>query len=274
MILINGQQQDQISIRDRALHYGDGLFETFAVKDGEALAWDRHIARLQLGCERLAIDCPDISLLQTEATQLCENRRRGVLKLIISRGEGGRGYQPAQSAQTTRIFSLHDWPDYPVEYQQHGISATVCKLRLGHNPTLAGMKHLNRLEQVLLKQELSNTSFPEAIVLDLNGRVIEGTMSNVFLVKNGKLRSPDLIKAGVAGIIRGRILESAEALSLNREVGELTLDDVLDADEVFFCNSVAGIWPVAHINRTSYKVGPYSRRLQEQLIDENLIVMS
>lgn len=274
MILINGQQQDHISSRDRALHYGDGLFETFAVKDGEALAWDRHIARLQLGCERLAIDCPDISLLQTEATQLCENRRRGVLKLIISRGEGGRGYQPPQSTQTTRIFSLHDWPDYPLEYEQQGISATICNTRLGHNPTLAGMKHLNRLEQVLLRQELSTTSFPEAIVMDLDDWVIEGTMSNVFLVKDGKLRSPDLNKAGVAGIIRGRILESAETLGLSREVGGLSLDDVLDADEVFFCNSIAGIWPVARINQRSYKVGPYSRCLQQQLADENLIVMT
>lgn len=274
MILINGRQQDQISIRDRALHYGDGVFETFAVRDGEVLAWDRHIARLQLGCGRLAIECPDTSLLRSEATRLLDKRRRGVLKLIISRGEGGRGYQPPQPAQTTRVFSLHEWPDYPVEYAQHGINATICNMRLGHNPVLAGMKHLNRLEQVLLRQELSTTGFPEAIVMDLDDWVIEGTMSNVFLVKDGKLQSPDLIKAGVAGIIRGRILESAETLGLSRAVGGLTLDDVLAAEEVFFCNSVAGIWPVARINQTSYKVGPYSRRFQQQLVDENLIMMS
>ena len=110
--------------------------------------------------------------------------------------------------------------------------------------------------------------------MDLDDWIIEGTMSNVFLVKEGKLRSPDLIHAGVAGIIRGRILEVAAALNLSCEVGELIFADVLDADEVFFCNSVAGIWPVARINQTSYKVGPYTRRFQQQLVDENLIVMT
>jgi 4-amino-4-deoxychorismate lyase len=272
LILINGLQQDRISVNDRALHYGDGLFETFAVKDGEALAWDRHIARLQTDCARLGIECPAIPLLQSEAAQLCEGRQLAVLKLIISRGEGGRGYQPPQIAQTTRIFSLHDWPDYPLKYQQQGIEAGICEMRLGHNPLLAGMKHLNRLEQVLIRQKLAKTPYAEVIVMDINDKVIEGSMSNIFLVKNEQIFTPELSGAGVAGVIRGRILELARAMNLDCEVRTVSLDDVLRADEIFFCNSVAGVWPVARIKQTTYQAGPITRRLRQPLSDENLIV--
>lgn len=273
MILINGQQQDQISIRDRALHYGDGLFETIAVKDGQPLAWDRHMARLQSGCHRLDIECPDDSLLQNEATLLCKDRHRAVLKLIISRGEGGRGYEPPQDAQVTRIFSLHEWPDYPLAFEQEGIEAGVCDTRLGSNPTLAGIKHLNRLEQVMLRKELSATALPEAVVMDADDKVIEGTMSNVFLVKNEQLVTPDLTRAGVAGVIRGAILELAGNINLKCEICSLGLDDVFQADEIFFCNSIAGIWPVSRIRQTHYKSGPLTRQLQQVLAEQNLIVL-
>ncbi len=274
MTLINGQQQDSLAVANRALHYGDGLFETFAVQEGQPLAWDRHIVRLQSGCERLAIKCPDIARLQAEALQICAGIQLAVLKLIISRGEGGRGYQPPLAAQTTRIFSLHDWPNYPGEHQQEGIKATICRMRLGNVPTLAGIKHLNRLEQVLLKQELSTSACAEAIVMDIGDRVVEGTMSNIFLVKNGQLFTPELSRAGVAGVIRGRILELGRDLDMGHAVRDIVLDDVLHADEVFFCNSVAGIWPVILIDQTSYNVGPYTRQLQRKLLDEKLIVMT
>lgn len=272
--LVNGKFEERISVRNRALQYGDGLFETIAVVNGQSLAWDRHIARLQAGCERLNIECPNPSQLVSESSQLCGQSKLAVLKLIVSRGEGGRGYQPAKSMESTRIFSLHDWPDYPSTYQKHGIEVSVCKTRLGLNPSLAGLKHLNRLEQVLLSQEISLGQNPEGLALDIEDRVIEGSMSNIFIVKNEQFLTPSLDKAGVAGVIRGKILDICKASDLACLVTRLSLQDVLNADEVFLCNSIAGLWPVVRIADASFETGPYTQKLQKQLASENMIVMS
>ncbi len=273
MILINGQKQQQISVQDRSLQYGDGLFETIAIFKGKPLAWDRHLDRLQHGCERLGIPLPEPSQLKSEAKELSSNCELGVLKLIISRGEGGRCYQAPRQAQTTRILSLHDWPNYPVEYQHKGIEVSIYSMRLGHCPALAGIKHLNRLEQVLLRSEFLNCAHIEGIALDIDENVIEGSMSNIFIVKNGKLLTPELDKAGVAGIIRGRIIEFCERTQSTCEITSLKIEDVMKADEVFFCNSIAGIWPVVRIDQVQFKIGHYTRELQAQLVEENLIVM-
>ncbi len=274
MILINGQSEQRISVLNRALQYGDGLFETIAVVNGQPLAWDRHIARLQAGCERLNIECPTPSQLVSESSQLCGQSKLAVLKLVVSRGEGGRGYQPAKSMKSTRIFSLHDWPDYPSTYQKHGIEVSLCKTRLGLNPSLAGLKHLNRLEQVLLSQEISLAQKTEGLALDIEDRVIEGSMSNIFIVKNGQFLTPSLDKAGVAGVIRGKILDISKASGLPCLVTTLSLQDVLNADEVFLCNSIAGLWPVVRIAGAAFEIGPYTQKLQKQLASENMIVMS
>jgi 4-amino-4-deoxychorismate lyase len=273
-MLINGQYEEQISARNRALQYGDGLFETLAVVKGQALAWDRHIERLQHGCERLKIKSPDILRLQSESLQLCEHSELAVLKLIISRGEGGRAYRPAQTAETTRIVSLHDWPDYPPSFRHRGIEVSVCNTRMGHSPALAGIKHLNRLEQVLISEELCQTQKTEGLALDIEDKVIEGSMSNVFIVKNGLISTPALDKAGVAGVIRGRILELCEESGFAIQVTSLCLDDVFNADEVFFCNSIAGIWPANKVDDVCYEVGPYTQKLQKQLVEEKMIVIS
>jgi 4-amino-4-deoxychorismate lyase len=272
VILINGELNDKLSVRDRAIQYGDGLFETFAVKNGEALAWDLHITRLQSSSIRLGIECPDPALLKREVSSISQHARRAVLKLIISRGEGGRGYQLPTSALPTRIISLHEWPDYPVNYMNEGIVATVCKMRMACNPVLAGMKHLNRLEQVLLKKELLGSDFPEAVVLDINDNVIEGCMSNIFLVKNKQLFTPDLSNSGVEGVVREGIVQLAESLKLKCEILPLQINDVMNADEVFFCNSVAGIWPVKKINDKIFTMESITRRVQKLLIDKNLII--
>ncbi len=272
--LINGQFEQQVSVLNRALQYGDGLFETIAVVDGQPLAWDRHIDRLQAGCERLNIECPKPSQLVSESIQLCGQSKLAVLKLIVSRGEGGRGYQPAKSMKPTRIFSLHDWPDYPSDYQKHGIAVSVCKTRLGLNPSLAGLKHLNRLEQVLLSQEVSLAQNPEGLALDIEDRVIEGSKSNIFIVKNGQFLTPSLDIAGVAGVIRGKILDICKASGLLCGVTTLSLQDVLNADEVFLCNSIVGVWPVLQIADAAFKTGPYTQKMQKQLVSESMIVMS
>jgi 4-amino-4-deoxychorismate lyase len=271
--LINGQSEAKISVNDRALQFGDGLFETFAIKDGKPLAWDAHIQRLKKGCEKLFISCPDISLLHSESLQLCASVELGVLKLILSRGSGGRGYTPPENVSTSRILSLHEWPNYPSNYHQLGVEISICETRLGHNPALSGIKHLNRLEQVLLNRELSLAQNPEGIALDIDDNVIEGCKSNIFLLKNNLLKTPLLDQVGVEGVVRNEILELAEITNAQFQIGKVSIEELLGADEVFLSNSIIGIWPVTAINNISYKPGQFTRDLQRQLVDKNIIVM-
>ncbi|MEY3788203.1 MAG: hypothetical protein RLZ75_2410, partial [Pseudomonadota bacterium] len=180
MILVNGTPQTHIEISDRGFQYGDGLFETITVHNSKAVFLQQHINRLTAACQRLHIPTPDLDTLHTEIKHLCQHTEHSVLKIIITRGSGGRGYRQPDNIQPTRILSLHPFPTYPDSYYQQGITARFCDTRLGLNPTLAGMKHLNRLEQVLARAEWQDDSVQEGIMLDINDCVIEGTMSNLF----------------------------------------------------------------------------------------------
>lgn len=271
MYLINGQEVDSLTIRDRAIHYGDGVFETLAVKEEVPLAWSRHLQRLQLGCETLGFSCPPDSLLRDESLRLCRNTERGVLKWIISRGEGGRGYQSPECPSPTRILAIYEWPDYPEAISTQGVNIGICSGRLAHQPMLAGIKHLNRLEQVLLRDEVVKQGNPEGIVLDMEDKVIEGSMSNIFMVKNGDLMTPSLVRCGVAGIVRGAILDISPDWGTTAQVKDIALDELLQADEIFFCNSIIGIWPVGTIDNCSFSIGPHSLEIREKLIAADLI---
>ena len=260
MILINGQPADQISAQDRGLHYGDGLFETIAVKNGTPLLWDRHMQRLGLGCSRLGIEPPDPALLRAETEQLCAGVERAVLKIIITRGAGGRGYRPSpltsHPLSATRIVARYPWPEWPQRFWQEGVRVRICRTPLGANPSLAGIKHLNRLEQVLARSEWDDPDIPEGLMLDQAGSVIEATMSNLFIVRGGRLLTPDLSVCGVAGIVRACIIEIAAKLSIPCTVTRLTLADVQSAEEGFLCNSLIGLWPIREIAGTVLKPGP------------------
>jgi 4-amino-4-deoxychorismate lyase len=258
-VLINGIAGDSVSAADRGLHYGDGLFETLAVLDGEPLLWERHYARLRQGCERLGIPSPDPSTLRAEADQLCAQAGKAVLKIIVTRGPGGRGYRPPELADPTRILSLHPYPDYPAAWPAQGVSIRLCQTRLGRNPALAGIKHCNRLEQVLARAEWADPGIAEGIMLDLEGQVIEGTMSNIYMIYKDILLTPSLDMCGVAGVIRERVLELAEGLGVRSEVRPVSVDELRGADEVFLSNSVIGIWPVARLVDTDGREFPGSR---------------
>ena len=267
-ILINGQAESSIAVTDRGLQYGDGLFETLAVIDGQFPLWERHMRRLKSGCEKLSLNCPDEELLLKEATALvCDisrNKIKSVLKIIISRGIGERGYFYSDNSPT-RIMICSAWPEYPLENWQKGIRIHVCSTRLAQQPALAGIKHLNRLEQVIARNEWQDKAMDEGIMLDQDDDVIEGTFSNLFLVNNGCLQTPDLSLSGVAGVMRDYIMEQAENLDIKTETKKIKLDDVLGADEVFVCNSLIGIWPVVNIQGHSLKVGDITRSLQKQI---------
>lgn len=263
--LINGEALEVLSVQDRGLQYGDGLFETLAVRDGAPCHWPRHLRRLQRGCERLGLPAPDSRLLEAEAAQLCHGVSNGVLKIILTRGPGQRGYISPELVEPTRVLRVSTLPEYPATHRTDGVVVTVCQTPLGLNPALAGIKHLNRLEQVLARAEWRDPAISEGLMLDLEGHVIEGTMSNLFVLHNGELVTPDLARSGVAGITRERIMELAIAQGLPLEVRPLTLDDVTHSDEFFICNSLIGIWPVKQLQQRNWHPGPVTRQLMQAL---------
>ncbi len=264
-MLIDGRDSTTISAQDRGLLYGDGLFETLAVRNGAPLRWERHLQRLMLGCERLQIPCPDVTTLTVEAQKLCKGQERAVLKLIVTRGVGGRGYRAPSQPQATRILALHPWPDYPPEHARDGVRVRLCSTRLAQQPLLAGIKHLNRLEQVLARAEWHAEDIAEGLLFDHDDHVIEATMSNLFMVRDGRLFTPDLSDCGVAGIMRAMIIEIAASLGVSCNVGPIMRAELFDATELMLCNSLIGLWPVRQLDERQLAPGPLTRRLQQAL---------
>jgi len=263
---VDGAAVDCVDTGDRGLLYGDGLFETIAVRNGRVSSWPRHMARLLTGCERLGIPAVDTGQLAHEAGELLAGAGHGVLKVIVTRGSGGRGYRVPEKVTPRRILQLHPWPDFPPAAGEAGVAVRLCATRLCHNPLLAGIKHLNRLEQVLARQEWDDPQIGEGLLLDVNNRLVEGTMSNLFLVRRGLLLTPDLSRCGVAGIMRSIILEQAQRQSLRVEIRALDSTDLLEADEAFLCNSLIGIWPVSAVDgRPYHQKGAITTCLQQLL---------
>lgn len=266
MILVNGQAADQISTADRGLLYGDGVFETLAVRDGQPLLWPQHLQRLAKSCARLAIPLQDTGTLLNEALLVCKGSARAVLKIIITRGPGGRGYRfDISESRPTRIVALHPWPDYPVDARTGGVRVRVCATRLASNPLLAGMKHLNRLEQVLARNEWQDPLIAEGIMLDAAGHVIEGTASNVFWARDGVLHTPDLSECGVAGVMRDEIIVQSKKWSIPCVLAQINMENIMKAEEIFLCNSLIGIWPVRELQDVSFPIGPLTKRITTHL---------
>lgn len=258
---VDGQPADSLSLKDRGLAYGDGLFETIAVRGGQPILLDRHLARLAEGCARLAI-AADIGLIGDELLRYAAAMGEGVLKLILTRGDGQRGYAPDPAAPGRRILQGNPPAAYPAAHAEHGIRLFPCTTRLSRQPLLAGLKHLNRLEQVLARAEWQDSEHAEGLMLDRTGRVIEGVFSNLFIVRDGVLITADLQRCGVAGVMRAEILFQAESLAIPSQITDISLEQLQWADEVFVCNSVYGVWPVRAYAALSWPVGPLTRKLQ------------
>jgi 4-amino-4-deoxychorismate lyase len=259
-IIVNGVPTDAVSARDRGFQFGDGLFETFAVKNGAPLLWDRHVARLHRGCERLRLILPDLDLLWREATALCDGTARGALKLILSRGESARGYRYIGDAVPTRVFYLSMLPPDSIAHA----SMRICRTRLSDNPALAGIKHLNRLEQVLARNEWAD-EYTEGLMLDPYDNVIEATAANVFAVIDGTLRTPDLSRCGVAGVMRDLVLERCAPLGIFCQVARLSLSELRNAQEIFLTSSIIGVLPVTTLDGRQYEVGPIAQALRKDI---------
>jgi 4-amino-4-deoxychorismate lyase len=262
--LVNGRPT-AVDPSDRGLAYGDGLFETMAAADGRIRWLDYHLDRLAAGCRRLALGPLDHAEIRAEIATHCPRAGRAVLKLIVTRGPGARGYRPPEPSQPTRILGISSWQGYPRSHYTDGIRVRVCELRIGESPALAGLKHLCRLEQVLAQIELRGHDVEQGLLLDTSGYVVGGTSGNVFAVRGTDLLTPSITRNGIAGVMRRVVLESAAELGLRPIESNLTLRELQRANELFMTNAVFGIWPVAKLDQQSFSPGAATRRLMERL---------
>jgi len=244
VILVNGKRTARINASDRGLAYGDGVFRTMVARGGAVLHWRRQYRKLVSDCSRLGIECPEEELMHRDVAQLLAATPRCIVKLIVTRGTGGRGYSPPSPCFPLRVAMSFPLP-VPALDERSGVAVRWCTTRVSAQPLLAGIKHLNRLENVLARREWSGPEFAEGLLLDQAGAVIEGTMSNVFVLEPGRLVTPSLEHAGVAGVQRDRLLECAAAARLRCEIGVITPERLMAAEQVYLTNSVIGLWWVS-----------------------------
>jgi 4-amino-4-deoxychorismate lyase len=266
MIFVNGEENENIKASDRGFQYGDGLFETIEVQDGKPLFLGQHLSRLIKSCKRLKIPEPDADELTRNVIRVCKNTAHAVLKIIITRGMGQRGYFQPNPIIPTQVISINPYPEFASEFSSLGVNLRFCETRLSLNPSLAGMKHLNRLEQILARAEWDDAAIHEGIMLDMQDRVIEGTMTNLFYVKNNIVYTAKLSYSGVAGIMREIIMELLAENNQPAIEHDFDKTNLLSADEVFICNSIIGIWPVNTIENVFYSSQrPITERLMTGL---------
>ncbi|WP_027484030.1 aminodeoxychorismate lyase [Rhodanobacter sp. OR87] len=260
---VNGVATAQVSVLDRGLAYGDGLFESIRFVGAIAPLWPRHMQRLAEGCARLRIPAPDPAQLWREALEVSRDMPAAVLRITVTRGPGERGYALPAAPQPTRVVAAFAPPPVAAEVYAQGVRMRVCSIRLAEQPLLAGIKHLNRLEQVLARAEWNDPAIAEGLLLDSHGRVISATMANLFALVDGQWLTPALDRCGVAGVARAEVLAACPQV----RVGELALDTLLGAGEVFLSSSVRGIVPVRSLDGRSYAPGTTTRRLQQHWRD-------
>ena len=267
-MLVNGKQGNLIGIRDRGLLYGDGVFRTLLASRGHALHWPLHYRKLRHDCATLGIPCPDLALLSSELDGLLSGHPDGVIKLIVTRGQGVRGYAPPVHAEPARIWDVSPLPDYPPGWATRGVRARVCRLRLGRQPGLAGIKHLNRLENVLAAAESGDGEIAEGLLMDEAGNVVGGTRSNLFIVSKNVLITPDLSACGVAGVQRDRVIEWAGRNNIPVQMRNVGLEEIINADEAFVVNSVICLWPIRELEQRHWTVFPVAWQIRASLLEE------
>lgn len=262
--LLNGEAASAVPVTDRGLQYGDGLFETLRVVGGQPEAWAAHCDRLLAGCRRLAIPEPDVEQLRAEVRRLFPDDGDGILKIWYSRGAGGRGYAPPDAPNPHRLLCRHPARERP----ENPARLRLCTTTLARQPLLAGLKHLNRLEQVLARREWDDPAIDEGVLCDTEGFLVEAVQANLFWVHgdDGVLETPDLSACGVAGIMRREVLAAADDLGLSHRVVRRTPRILEGAREVFITNSVMHVRPVADMDSLCWSApGPLTSRLRHRV---------
>jgi 4-amino-4-deoxychorismate lyase len=262
---VDGMAADVVPLDDRGLQYGDGLFETLLVRDGRVRFLEAHFARLAIGCARLAIPFDAEHALRAEITAASTRAPAlAVLKLIVTRGSGvRRGYAAAGPVRPRRMLSLFAAPPLPAV--DTGVDARLATLTLAENPALAGIKHLNRLENVLAAREPGHEAVFESLLRNASGDVIGGTMTNVFAVQAGRLTTPPVDRCGVAGVMRSVVLRECVALGISASESHIALADLLGADEVFITNARIGVVPLRRVGEHSYRMQTIAQRLRAHI---------
>ena len=259
---VNGIQKTTIEVTERGLAYGDGLFTTAKIVDGQIILLDKHIERLIGGCQQLKLSVPLMTNLTEQLQSVAKAYPLAVLKVMITAGSGGRGYSRVGLSDnaTNVIIMVSDFPSHYTALAQQGINLGDSKQQLSTSPMLAGLKHLNRLEQVLLKAELDDRIEDELVVTNYLGEVIEVTSSNIFYWLDGQLCTPNLSTSGVDGIIRQAILANNPQI----KVCQTHLAELKHAQAMFICNSLMGIIPVKTYNNRILAMDDV-QRLQKQM---------
>lgn len=265
-ISINGQQQKDIMVTDRGLAYGDGLFTTAKIIDGKVVLLDKHIERLQDGCKKLKLHLSSHVNLNEQLQQVSKGFSQAVLKVIITAGSGGRGYSRLglDDDAANIIIMVSDFPSHYENMALKGISLANSNQQIGTSSMLAGIKHLNRLEQVLLRAELDERCEDDLIVTDNQGNVVEATSANVFYWLGEQLCTPEIVTAGVDGLIRQAIIVH----NPNVKIRKTSLSDLNKAEGIFICNSLMGIMPVKTYNERQLSIDAAFalRKQMEELI--------
>ncbi|MFZ1871143.1 MAG: aminodeoxychorismate lyase, partial [Steroidobacteraceae bacterium] len=269
-VLINGDAAGGLSPLDRGLHFGDGVFETIACLQGRPRFLALHLERLAHGCRTLGFAPPAARSVREEIERLASAVERAIVKLIVTRGPATvRGYAASGSEQATRVTIRYPWPVEDPALQQQGVSVRVAAIRLGENPALAGLKHCNRLEQILARGEPEAAAAGESLMLSRSGKLVCGTMTNVFLVDgppgSPRLRTPAIDLCGVAGVMRRVVLREAARAGIATTECALWPPDLAAAAEVFLTNARVGIWPVGRIGERTLTPGPVTGRLRSLL---------
>jgi 4-amino-4-deoxychorismate lyase len=234
---VNGTATSQVSCLDRGLAFGDGTFTTAKIVNGEICWLSAHLHRLSRACQALLIAPPDMNKLSIYLQQQARPYALAVLKVIITSGIGGRGYARASNMAATTVVTISEFPTHYLTWQQQGIRLGISEQRLSVGPMLAGIKHLNRLEQVLIKQELASTTFDDLLVANYHGYMLETSCANVFWWQDEQLCTADVSESGINGLVRQRILQQYPDI---KQVN-LTHAQIPQVQAMFICNSLMGI---------------------------------
>lgn len=265
--LINGKPSTGLSVFDRGLAYGDGVFRTFLVKNGIPYHWELQYQKLSHDCSALGIKCPSNEELLSDIKSLFNEAADAVAKIIVTRGESSRGYAVPAEIQANRVVTKSAPPTYPLINQTQGVKLHLCELKLGLQAKLAGVKHLNRLENVLARMEWSDANIADGLLMDSNENVIECTMSNIFARFGSQLITPSLDQCGVDGIARTRIIKQAKRYKLDVKIEVLKLDKLMQADEIIICNSLFGAWQVVNFNNKQWPKQDLDAQLRDMLLN-------
>ena len=265
VILIDGKKQSKASIFNRNTQFGDGLFETCLVENKKLLFWSNHLERMRLGCDRLKISMIDETLWLSDIRKAFSLMKidNCIVKLVLSRGESLRGYSYKDNIRPIRITIVSELKK---NNQDKGFSLEFCNSGYNSNPKLAGIKHCNRLEQVIAR---AGIKVDDGIMLDENENVVSVTQGNIFCIQGNRLITPNLDKCGIEGTRRAVILKIAVDLGFDINIKNLSVAELLRSDEVFISNSIQGVGPVNQIEDFVYSKHKITEIISETLKEKS-----